>query len=109
MPRHAKIASALPLPVSSAISELGVNIATARRRRRETQAALATRIMVSLPTLRKMERGDASVGIAVYFSALWALGLVSAIKGLAAPQDDSAGQLLDLVHLPKRIRHGHSD
>jgi transcriptional regulator with XRE-family HTH domain len=109
MPRHAKIASALPLPVSSAIRELGGNIATARRRRRETQAALATRVMVSLPTLRKMERGDPSVGIAVYFSALWALGLVSAIKGLAAPQDDAAGQLLDLAHLPQRIRHGRAD
>lgn len=108
MPRHAKIASALPLPVAAAIRDLGGNIATARRRRRETQAALAVRIMVSLPTLRKMERGDPSVGISVYFTALWALGLMSEIKGLAAPQGDAAGQLLDLAHLPKRIRHGRT-
>jgi len=105
MARPSLILESLPGPVSRAVAGTGENIRIARQRRRETQAALAARMMVSLPTLRKVERGDPSVSIAIYFTALWALGLIQEVRGLAAPEKDVSASLMELARLPKRVRH----
>ena len=96
---------ALLIPVRHAIKALGENISTARRRRRQTQADVAARMMVSLPTVRRMEKGDPSVSIAIYYTALWALGLLKDVRGIAKPDDDTSAQLLDLERIPDRVRH----
>jgi len=62
-------------------------------------------MMVSVPTVQRAERGDPSVSIAVYFTALWALGLAKDLRGIAKPEQDQAAQLLDLERLPARVRH----
>ena len=95
----------LPPPIRQSIKALGENISTARRRRRQTQAQLATRMMVSLPTISRVEKGDPSVSIAIYYSALWALGLLKDVRGIANPDRDQSAQLLDLERLPERVRH----
>ena len=77
----------------------------ARRRRRQTQAEVAARMMVSLPTVRRMEKGDPAVSIAIYYTALWALGLLKDVRGIAKPDDDTSAQLLDLERIPDRVRH----
>jgi hypothetical protein len=46
------------------------------------------RIGVSVPTLIRMERGDPSVSIGVYTTALWLLGLSSALGEIASPARD---------------------
>jgi len=105
MSRRSLVLASLPAPVRQTVKDLGANIATARRRRRQTQAELATRMMVSVPTVRRVERGDPSVSIAAYFTALWALGLTKDLRGIAKPEQDQAAQLLDLERLPARVRH----
>ncbi len=79
----------------------------ARRRRRQTQAQLAARMMVSLPTISRMESGDPSVSIAIYYTALWALGLLKDVREIAKPDNDKAAQLLDMDRLPERVRRAH--
>jgi len=97
--------SSLPVVIRQAVKELGENISMARRRRRVTQAQLATRMMVSTPTISRIEKGDPSVSIAFYYSALWSLGLLKDVKGIANPDADQSAQLLDLERLPERVRH----
>ena len=105
MTRRSLNADSLPISVRRSVKELGDNISTARRRRRQTQAELAARMMVSLPTLSRVEKGDSSVSIAIYYTALWALGLLKDVRGIARPESDQSAQLLDLERLPERVRH----
>lgn len=105
MSRNSLILKSLPLPVQQAIQELGDNIRIARRRRRLTQVELAARMMVSVPTARRIERGDPSVSLAVYYTALWALGLIKETRGVAKPERDESGNALELERLPARVRH----
>src|ERR1044072_1365286 len=48
---------------------LGHRVQLARRERRWTMRELAERIGVSVPTMRKVERGDPSVGLGIAFEA----------------------------------------
>jgi transcriptional regulator with XRE-family HTH domain len=105
MGRPSLILKALPLPVQQSVRELGENLRIARQRRRQTQAELAARMMVSVPTVRRIERGDPSVTLGVYYTALWALGLITEARGLADPQKDRTAQALDTHRLPERVRH----
>lgn len=105
MSKRSLSSDSLPIPVRHAIKVLGENISMARRRRRQTQADVAARMMVSLPTVRRMEKGDPAVSIAIYYSALWALGLLNEVRGIAKPDDDKSAQLLDLERVPHRVRH----
>ena len=105
MPKHSLSTEGLPRSVRQSIAEMGGNISTARRRRRQTQAQLAARMMVSLPTVGRVEKGDPSVSIAIYYTALWALGLLKDVRGIARPDGDQSAQLLDLERLPERVRH----
>lgn len=108
MSRRSLNTESLPIPIRQAVKDLGENISMARRRRRQTQADLAARMMVSLPTVRRVENGDPSVSIAIYYSALWALGLLNEVRGIAKPDEDKSAQLLDLERLPERVRHARS-
>lgn len=42
---------------------------------RQTAAQLAEQIKVSKPTVSRLEKGDASISVGTYLSALFALGL----------------------------------
>jgi DNA-binding transcriptional regulator YiaG len=48
---------------------LGRDIATARRRSRILQRLLAERMMVSLDTVQRLERGDPGIGLGVVVTA----------------------------------------
>ena len=71
---------------------LGERLARARKRRRMTQHTLATRAGISIPTLRKLEAGDAGVSLATVLRILQVLGLAAGIDALAA--DDELGRRL---------------
>jgi hypothetical protein len=94
--------AALPQPAEKALSLLGADIATARRRRRIPQRLLAERMMVSLPTLQRLEKGDPGVGIGVVATALWTLGLIERLSNLASPDVDGVGKVLEAKRLPKK-------
>lgn len=80
--------TSLPPEAQSALATLGEQLALARVRRNESQRRWAMRIGVSVPTLIRMERGDPSVSIGVYATALWLLGLSGALGELASPAKD---------------------
>ena len=88
MPKSSVVAASLPPIAESALRQLGENLAIARSRRKESQRAWAARIGVSVPTLIRMERGDATVGMGVYASALWLMGRIHALPEVAAPAHD---------------------
>ncbi|MCD8516816.1 MAG: helix-turn-helix domain-containing protein [Burkholderiaceae bacterium] len=99
----------LPFEVSRAALELGEHVRIARKRRRLLQAELARKAGVGEKTIRRLENGDAGVSIGNVLSVLWALGLLPSARALADPDRDEHGKTLDLVRLPKRIRHAIPD
>lgn len=77
------------------LAALGGRLRAARLRRKLTQAVLAERVGVTLPTLRKMETGDPSASLATVVRVLQALGLAGDIDKLAA-QDELGRELQDM-------------
>jgi transcriptional regulator with XRE-family HTH domain len=67
----------------------------ARLRRRMTQAALAARADVSLPTLRKLEQGEGSSSLATLLHAMEVLGLDQDLD-LLAKEDELGRRLQDI-------------
>jgi transcriptional regulator with XRE-family HTH domain len=94
----------LPLPVRRALRKLGADIRDARRRRRIPAKLLAERVMTSHVTLAKVERGDPSVSMGVYATALFVLGLADRLGDVADPRADEVGLALDEARLPTRVR-----
>ena len=81
---------------SRQLARLGERLRAARLRRRMTQATLAARADVSLPTLRKLEQGEPSSSLATLLRALQVLGLDQDIDFLA--RDDEVGRRLQDIH-----------
>ena len=104
MPKASLATKALPAPAAKAVELLARDIVTARRRRRIPQRLLAQRMMVSLATVQRLERGEAGVSLGVVAAALWALGLVDRLAVLASPDQDTVGKGEELKRLPKRAR-----
>jgi len=109
MPKKTRSLNALPATLKKAISLLGRDMATARTRRRIPQRLMAQRMMVSLDTLQRLEKGDPAVSLGVVASALWALGLSDRLKSLAAPDHDTVGTTEELARLPRRVRRMKAD
>lgn len=66
--------------------------------------SFSARMMVSVPTLRKMEAGNPSVSIVVYASALWLIGRERFLGEIANPLSDADALLLDIRGLSKGVR-----
>ena len=84
------------------LAALGERLRAARLRRKLTQAMLAERVGVTVPTIRKLEAGDASTSMSVVLRALVVLGLAQDIDRLAA--EDVLGRELQDSEL-KSPRH----
>jgi len=86
------------------LSALGRRLRAARLRRKLTQAVLAERVGVTVPTIRKLEDGEASTSLSVMLRALVVLGLAQDIDLIAA--DDALGRELQDSELkrPRRPR-----
>ena len=80
--------SSLPPEILASLQTLGERLAVARLRRKESQRQWAGRLGVSVPTLIRLEKGDPSVSMGVYASALWLLGLADGLGDLAEPGKD---------------------
>ena len=87
------------------LAALGHRLRAARLRRKLTQAMLAERVGVTVPTIRKLEAGDASTSMSVLLRALVVLGLAQDIDRLAA--EDALGRELQDNEL-KSPRHQRS-
>ncbi|MCC6662694.1 MAG: helix-turn-helix transcriptional regulator [Polyangiaceae bacterium] len=78
------------------LAALGERLAAARKRRRMTQGTLAARAGISIPTLRKLEQGEAGISISAVVRILQVLGLAADLDRLAA--DDELGRRLQDIH-----------
>jgi transcriptional regulator with XRE-family HTH domain len=96
MPKSSSTVSTLPPAAAEALRRLGDNLAVARIRRKESQRLWAQRLGVSVPTLIRMEQGDAGVGMGIYATALWLIGRVAALPDMAAPQHDQGALEMDV-------------
>lgn len=102
MPRGSGAISSMPPTASAALKRLGEDLAIARVRRKEPQRLWAKRLGVSIPTLIRMEKGDARVAIGIYATALWMMGRLDALASLADPQHDRGALELDVREAVKR-------
>ena len=86
------------------LAALGQRLRAARLRRKLTQAMLAERVGVTVPTIRKLEEGNPSASLSVVLRALMVLGLAQDIDRIAA--DDVLGRELQDSDLkrPRRSR-----
>jgi len=96
MPKANKVAATLPPIAKNALRQLGENIAIARVRRKQSLRAWAERIGVSVPTLIRLEKGDPTVSMGTYASALWLMGRVQALGEIAMPSADLGALELDV-------------
>jgi hypothetical protein len=95
----------LPPQAGAALRELGLNLALARSRRRESLRAWALRIGVSVRTLQRMEAGDPGVGMGIYAAALWLMGRAQALPDLADPALDQGALELDVRAARERLNN----
>lgn len=93
---------ALPSPVHDALKQLGKDIRLARIRRRMPLADMAQKCVLSIPTLRKVEKGDPSVGFGPVASAIWALGMEQRMATLL--RNDPIGETLEARRRPTKAR-----
>lgn len=105
MPKSKAIKATLPIRVEDELVRIGRNIKLARKRRQMSVAELSTRMFVDKKTLRRLEQGEAGVGIGVLANAMYCLGL-SGFAELAAPETDRQGVLLEEQRLlsSRRVR-----
>lgn len=82
----------------------GERIRLARIRRGWTGTELAERAGVSRNTVSALERGHPGTAIGVYLSVLWVLGLEKSFDGVADPDLDTHGKVLEAARRPKRAR-----
>ena len=102
MSRTATANQALPPQVTRALLKLGADLRIARERRGESLRAWAVRMAVSVPTLRRLEAGDPSVGVAVYATALWLVGKAGELGELASPRGDTEALELHIAASDRR-------
>jgi transcriptional regulator with XRE-family HTH domain len=76
---------------------LGLRLRLARERRKLGTEVFAERVGVSRETLRRLEKGDASIAMGTFLRALRVLGLDKDIDKLAA--DDVLGRKLQDIQL----------
>src|SRR5687767_4168782 len=102
MSKSSDALASMPPAAVAALRRLGENLSLARVRRREPQRVWAKRLGVSIPTLIRMEQGDARVAMGVYATALWMMGRVGALGGLADPEHDMGALEQDVREAAQR-------
>ena len=104
MPKIVSALETLPHAATASLRKLGADLTTARKRRKQSLCAWATRLDVSVPTLMKMEKGDAAVSIGVYATALWIIGRHEALALVADPKEDVAALENEISAAAQRYR-----
>jgi transcriptional regulator with XRE-family HTH domain len=79
------------------LAEMGEQFTLARKRRSLTMVQVAERAAIHRETLRKIEKGDASVALGAYFNVLRVMNLEKDFLKLAA--DDEFGKKLQDLNL----------
>lgn len=94
---------------SEALQLLGRQVRLARKQRRLTVEALAARVGVSPVTIRKVERGDATVALGTAFEAAVVVGVALFHPDLARRHEWGRSLTDQLALLPASVRTGEPD
>jgi transcriptional regulator with XRE-family HTH domain len=88
---------------------LGQQLAAARRTQRRTADEVAERVGTSRPTLRRIERGDPTVAIGLYFEVAVVLSVpLFGLQGAELAELAAQGAR-ELALLPNRVRSTTTD
>ncbi len=104
MTRASLSLQALSPLLSDQLQKLGKDICFARKRRRMSMKSMAERMMVSIDTIQRLEKGDPSVSIGIIATALWIFGMQRRLGDLVSPESDTVGMQQDLARLPRDFR-----
>jgi len=85
------------------LERLGQGIRTARSRRDIRQEDLARRASMSRVRLRKLEKGDPTVGLGALVQVLEVLGLLEQLSHVADPGTDELGLALEARQRKSRV------
>ena len=92
-----------PENVAAQLRLYGERVRTARVRRRWSKEELASRVGVERRTITRLEEGASGVGLGVFLTALWVLGLWETVQEVAAPEADKAGAFLEKQRQPRHV------
>ncbi|MBI9113342.1 helix-turn-helix domain-containing protein [Maridesulfovibrio ferrireducens] len=102
MPKKSFANTSLSPKTISTLKILGENIKTARLRRNVTLAEMAERTFMTRNRLRKVERGDPTVGLGALAQVLEYLELSDQLLLIAKPETDELGKALEQRNRKKR-------
>jgi transcriptional regulator with XRE-family HTH domain len=98
------LADAVPREVHKRLEGLGEGVRIARVRRGMGTQELADECGIGRRSLYRIETGDAGVALGTYLTVLWKLGLLDTVQGVANPDDDEHGKILEAARRPERVR-----
>lgn len=78
MPKKTHPPAEISIEIQEHVKMWGSAIKNQRIDQRQTAEQLAEKIKVSKPTIRRLEKGDASISVGTYLNALFTLGLRAA-------------------------------
>ena len=93
-----------PYEVRKLVVELGRRIRIARIRRNKNQDELARACGITRRTLYRLEQGDPGIANGTVLTVLWTLGLLDSASGIADPDTDEHGKILEAARRPTRVR-----
>lgn len=103
------LTSQLPREVLKHLEELGQRVRIARVRRRLSTEDLAQACGMGRRTLYRIENGDPGIALGSFLSVLWKLALLDTLHGVANPDADDHGKILEAASRPQRVRAPVSD
>jgi transcriptional regulator with XRE-family HTH domain len=99
-----KITEQLPREVLKQLEELGQRVRIARVRRRLGTEDLAQACGIGRRTLYRIENGDPGISLGTFMGVLWKLALLDSMRGVADPDTDDHGKILEAASRPQRVR-----
>lgn len=97
-------ADTVPREILRRLEVLGERIRIARVRRDMGTQELAQECGIGRRSLYRIETGDAGVALGTYLTVLWKLGMLDTVQGVANPDEDEHGKILEAVRRPARVR-----
>ena len=99
----------LPREVLKHLEMLGQRVRIARVRRRMSTEDLAQACGMGRRTLFRVEHGEPGIALGTFLSVLWKLGLLDSLDGVANPDTDDHGKILEAAARPQRVRASAPD
>lgn len=103
---HSNVGFSEPVPreVRARLEDLGQRVKTARVRRGLSTEDFAQECGIGRRSLYRIETGEPGVALGTFLSVLWKLGLLESVQGVAHPDDDEHGKILEAARRPERVR-----